>query len=352
MKTVLLCVVLALVLAATPVEAQIQNAVTDPSGDVLDSKGNRVSDRPDLDILYASVEFTWRQIKFTMRLASNVLSQPTYGVVYCWGLDLDRNSKTGDPQGTDIGKEANVCVRYDPNQSHSEYGWHGFIDDLVHDAYAKGPLSTFSISGSNIEMTIASEALRDPLGTDWIAGNGADLIPGSLWASDRAPDQGHATILFSATTQTTTVLSSEPAQTQTETLVSVRTETESISVLFGPLSTSDTLLLVALAVLAPAAYVVGRRTRKPVSAAEPPRTGLFEVSVTVPSVGKTVSIEAGPDHTIGSLVDTLISTLNLPKNRAYTVEYAGKLVSQPDFGKTLATFGIKEGSKLSLRVLE
>jgi len=138
----------------------------------------------------------------------------------------------------------------------------------------------------------------------------------------------------------------------TETHTSVRTETETVSVLFGQPSVTDTLLLVALVVLAPLAYVLGRRARKSVSVAEPSRAGPFEVSVNVPSAGKTVSIEAGPDHTVGSLVDTLMSTLNLPAGKAYAVEYTGKLISRPDFGKSLATFGINEGSKLSLRVVE
>jgi hypothetical protein len=137
--------------------------------------------------------------------------------------------------------------------------------------------------------------------------------------------------------------------TSTETRTSVRTETAASVLGF---SMMDALLLVALVVLVPVAYVVGRRTRKPVSVAELPRAGLFEVSVNVPSAGKTVSIEAGPDHTVGSLVESLASTLNLPKGKAYTVEYAGKLISQADFGRTLGVFGIKEGSKLSFRVID
>jgi hypothetical protein len=137
-----------------------------------------------------------------------------------------------------------------------------------------------------------------------------------------------------------------------ETRTSAHTETVAEAILFGPLSVTDALLLVALVVLAPLAYVLGRRARRPVSVTELPRTGLFEVSVTVPSVGKTVSIEAGPDHTVRSLVDTLMSTLELPKDKRCVLDYAGKLIGQQDFGKSLAALGIKEGSKLSLRVVE
>lgn len=79
---------------------------------------------------------------------------------------------------------------------------------------------------------------------------------------------------------------------------------------------------------------------------------LFEVSVSVPSVGKTVALEVAPNHSVGSLVETLTSTLELPSGRAYAIEYAGTLISQQDFGKTLGALGIREGSKLGLRVEE
>ena len=79
---------------------------------------------------------------------------------------------------------------------------------------------------------------------------------------------------------------------------------------------------------------------------------VFEVSVSVPSAAKTVTLEVAADHTVGSLVETVTSALNLPKGRAYAVEYGGKLISRGDFGKLLSTFGIKESSKLSLRIVE
>jgi hypothetical protein len=136
--------------------------------------------------------------------------------------------------------------------------------------------------------------------------------------------------------------------TSTETHTSVRTEIAAS--VFG-FSMMDALLLATIVVLAPLAYVLGRRTR-PVPVAEHAPTGLFTVTVSVPSVDKTVTIEVAPGHTVGSLVESLASTLKLPKDRTYVVEYAGKVVGQPDFRKTLGVLGIKEGSKLSLRVVE
>ena len=79
---------------------------------------------------------------------------------------------------------------------------------------------------------------------------------------------------------------------------------------------------------------------------------VFEVSVNVPSVGKTVKLEVASDHSVGELMETLISTLNLARSRAYALGHAKQLISKTDFGKTLGTLGIKEGSKLSLRVIE
>jgi hypothetical protein len=102
------------------------------------------------------------------------------------------------------------------------------------------------------------------------------------------------------------------------------------------------------AIIGLAVYALSMRSRirRPLSVA-----GLFEVSVSVPSVGKNVTLEVAPDHNVGSLVDSVASTLNLPKGKGYVVEYAGKLISRPDFGKTLGDLGIKEGSKLTLREL-
>jgi hypothetical protein len=47
-----------------------------------------------------------------------------------------------------------------------------------------------------------------------------------------------------------------------------------------------------------------------------------------------------------------MSTLELPKDTRCVLDYAGKLIGQQDFGKSLAALGIKEGSKPSLRVME
>lgn len=134
------------------------------------------------------------------------------------------------------------------------------------------------------------------------------------------------------------------------------TETTSIHGVTGgfvldPLS-GALLGIVIIAVVFTYSVVTRKRTRERVSPAAPVPAGIFEVSVSVPSVSKTVTLEVAPDHTVGSLVESVASTLNLPKGRAYAVEYAGKLLSKPDFGESLATLGIKEGSKLSLRVVQ
>jgi hypothetical protein len=140
---------------------------------------------------------------------------------------------------------------------------------------------------------------------------------------------------------------------QPTTPTSRSTEAQEATVTSGPNASLEPwfalIAAVALiaAILAPVAYVVGRKTRQSVSPA-----GLFEVSAGVPSVGKTVILEVAPDHTVRSLIETLTSTLNLPKGKAYAVEYAGKLIRQPDLGKSLATLGIREGSRLSLRVVD
>jgi hypothetical protein len=110
-------------------------------------------------------------------------------------------------------------------------------------------------------------------------------------------------------------------------------------------------ILVPLAVLI--GFIIARRIRRPISitraAAESP---LFDVAINVPSVGKTVTLELAPDHTVGSLVETLISTLNLPRDKAFVLDYGGRLIGQSDFGRTLDVLGITDTSKLSLLVVE
>jgi len=121
----------------------------------------------------------------------------------------------------------------------------------------------------------------------------------------------------------------------------------------GPDLTPIALSVLAVcAIIGLAIYALSIHRRTQVSVAEVGPAGTFEVSVNVPSMGKTVALEVAPDHTVGSLVESVTSALDLPKGRAYAVEYAGRLISQPDFGKSLAAFGMKQESNLTLRVVE
>lgn len=114
--------------------------------------------------------------------------------------------------------------------------------------------------------------------------------------------------------------------------------------------------IVLVAIGAVIGFLVVRRrggAGKQVSATQvmiPPEA--FDISVTVPSVGKTVTLEVASDHTMKSLVETIVSTLNLPKDRTYTVEHAGEHINPPGFGKSLGNLGISERSKLTLRAVE
>lgn len=110
--------------------------------------------------------------------------------------------------------------------------------------------------------------------------------------------------------------------------------------------------LAVAVVLVSVAVVISRRGRRELTRVEPTLIGPFDILVSVPSVGKTVTLEVASDHTLGSLVETTVSTLKLPKDMIYAIEYAGRLLSQQDSGKSLGSLGIKEGSELTLRVVE
>lgn len=96
----------------------------------------------------------------------------------------------------------------------------------------------------------------------------------------------------------------------------------------------------------------GKGATDPSSAVEVLPSGLFEVSVAVPSVHRTVTLEVASNHTVGSLIEAVAMTLNLPRERKHALEHAGKVISQTDFGKSLGVLGIKEASKPTLRVVE
>jgi hypothetical protein len=178
-----------------------------------------------------------------------------------------------------------------------------------------------------------------------------------VWTSNRA---GNYDIwqVYAIHTKTTTIITTttppSPSQTQTAQPQTATTMQPNVSPFLGPDLTTIALSVLTIGIMIGlAVYGVSkrRRTRRPISE-EATQAGLFEVSVGVPSVGKTVTLEVAPDHTLGLLVETLVSTLDLRGDKRYAVEYAGRLIGQPDFGKTLAKLGIKEGSKLSLRVVE
>lgn len=160
-----------------------------------------------------------------------------------------------------------------------------------------------------------------------------------------------AAVLLHETTTTSTVATittASPPQTTTAGQPAVS------ALVPGPDSTQIVTIVAVGVIIGLAVYALSKRRRigRPISVAGATQAGLFEVSVSVPSVGKTVTLEVAPNHTIGSLVESLTATLDLSEDKAYAVEYEGRLISQADFGKSLATLGIKEGSKLSLRVVE
>jgi hypothetical protein len=313
-------------------------------GDVYDYNQLGIPAPPYVDLIAASVSrLNASHIQLKMTAAGSIPSslERSHNLAYLWQFDTDRNPGTRMFSVNDIGVDVAIRAFHDVQK-----GWIGDID-TIEQAPTGMPQSQVVVSANTAVVTVSCGDLGNPPSFNWVVSALEGWTDGKDKPNfhDHVPSKGYVsydlTALSCATVRTVT---STQISVYTATQMSTRTET--VPVLFGSLSLTYALLLIALASVGVVAYVVGRRTRKPVS--EPSRTGLFEVSVTVPSVGKTVSIEAGPDHTIGSLVESLASTLNLPKGKAYAVEYEGGLISQSDFGRTLGALGIKEGSKLTL----
>jgi len=74
----------------------------------------------------------------------------------------------------------------------------------------------------------------------------------------------------------------------------------------------------------------------------------FEVTVIDETTNKIVTLTVNPHHTVGSLLDTLIEGLELPKEKTYTLVFDGKPLDEISYNMTLQSCGIKQGEKLIL----
>jgi len=66
------------------------------------------------------------------------------------------------------------------------------------------------------------------------------------------------------------------------------------------------------------------------------------------ATNKAVRIEVDPNHTVGSVLETVVGGLGLPKDRAYALVSGNKELGPDSYPMTLQAAGIRSGDKLDL----
>lgn len=74
----------------------------------------------------------------------------------------------------------------------------------------------------------------------------------------------------------------------------------------------------------------------------------MEVMVSDVSTNKSVRIEVAPNHTIGSILETVVNGLGLPRDRAYSLVLGGKELGPDTYVGTLESMGIRDGDQMDI----
>jgi hypothetical protein len=74
----------------------------------------------------------------------------------------------------------------------------------------------------------------------------------------------------------------------------------------------------------------------------------LELMVVDVATNKAVRIEVDQNHTVGSVMETVVGGLGLPKDRAYSLVSGNKELGPDSYPTTLQTAGIRNGDRLDL----
>jgi len=88
--------------------------------------------------------------------------------------------------------------------------------------------------------------------------------------------------------------------------------------------------------------------RKPRSIVEEARVERYEITVSVNEAGKIIRLEVEPRSTIGSIVETIVRELDLPK-ADYVLAFGNRVFGKKEHSETLGSAGLKNGDALELR---
>jgi hypothetical protein len=74
----------------------------------------------------------------------------------------------------------------------------------------------------------------------------------------------------------------------------------------------------------------------------------MEIKVDVKDVQKSVTLEVGESHRVGQVVDEIIQSLNLPRNRSYELLHSQKAFGSDSHHLSMSDLGVKSGDRLWL----
>jgi hypothetical protein len=74
----------------------------------------------------------------------------------------------------------------------------------------------------------------------------------------------------------------------------------------------------------------------------------LQISVIDLSTNRSIRLEVEPHHTLGSVLETVVNGLGLPRNRPYSLVLGGKELGSGDYSRTLAARGVKDGDQFEL----
>ena len=74
----------------------------------------------------------------------------------------------------------------------------------------------------------------------------------------------------------------------------------------------------------------------------------MQIKVFVEDSGKVVRLEAQPGHTLGSLIETVVTGLELPQDLQYALKLEQREFAEEEFSMTLESAGVKAGDQLEL----
>lgn len=74
----------------------------------------------------------------------------------------------------------------------------------------------------------------------------------------------------------------------------------------------------------------------------------MDVSIVDVATNRSVRLEVSGSNTVGSVLETVVSGLSLPEDRAYALVIGGKELGPDTYAQSLDSVGVKDGDQFDL----